>query len=522
MMTRPPRVARVVALTILLAIVAWLEFPTTASAFLDYEDDHIQCELAPGVLIEDINNDYGTTSEDAAEPLHLLAVNTGNVWLLIDEMALDPRIVWAEPSYLNTTPEALRAMVVGLVGGTIEDYEDQDVYSRIHLNELHQHATGSGTIIAVLDTGVNGTHPALLGRVLPGYDFVDEDNDPSDTGNGIDDDNDSMVDEGAGHGTMVAGIAHLAAPGARILPVRVVDDEGVGRTFDVVKGIQYAIAQGADVINLSLGLTTPCEALGRGVGYAIDAGVVVVAAGGNQGIEQPPFFPASLPEVHGVAALDTLDVKADFASFHSTISLSAPGVGIRAPFLDNGWALGAGSSFAAPFVSGQAAVIIGATPTLPKAVTDSLIQDGVADIYQLPGNAPYYGLLGTGRVDGLETWNVIQPQASDVEPSVPSPLPATISIAPNPSALGRDAVITVQWSTPVGDWAAERSSTSPVLVVTDAMGRSVRSLAAARGEAGVWTADWDGRDDASRLLPAGVYFVREMSGPGSAKLLRLR
>ena len=143
-MTRPPRVARVVALTILLAIVAWLEFPTTASAFLDYEDDHIQCELAPGVLIEDINNDYGTTSEDAAEPLHLLAVNTGNVWLLIDEMALDPRIVWAEPSYLNTTPEALRAMVVGLVGGTIEDYEDQDVYSRIHLNELHQHATGSG------------------------------------------------------------------------------------------------------------------------------------------------------------------------------------------------------------------------------------------------------------------------------------------------------------------------------------------------------------------------------------------
>ncbi|MEZ4647197.1 MAG: S8 family serine peptidase [Candidatus Eisenbacteria bacterium] len=509
-------VLRFIGLTVLLAVVACFRFPSTASAVIEYEDDFIQCELAPGVLIEDINNDYGTTSEDAADPLHLLAVNNGNIWLLIDQMFLDPRIVWAEPSYINATPEALRAMVVGLVGGTIEDYEDQDVYSRIHLDVLHEHATGAGAIIAVLDTGVNANHPAFGGQVLPGWDFVDEDNDPSDVGNGIDDDNDTLVDEGAGHGTMVAGIAHLAAPGAQILPVRVVDDEGVGRTFDVVKGIQYAIDQGADVINLSLGLRTACEALGRGVDYAVQAGVVVVAAGGNEGVREPPFFPASLPGVHGVAALDTLDVKADFASFHETISLSGPGVGIRAPFLDDGWALGAGSSFAAPFVSGQAAVIIGATPSLPKAVTDSLMQDGVSGIYQLPGNLPYYGLLGTGRVDGIETWTVLQPQASGVEP-LDLPVSSSISVSPNPSRPGTDMTVTVQWASETG---ADVTSPLP-LVVADATGRAVRSLAASPVSPGVWTARWDGRDDRSRALPAGVYFVSEPGASGSAKVLRL-
>ena len=504
-------------------LVGWLATP--AFAQLEYEDDHLQLELVPGQSIEDVNADYGTTSTDEAGPLHLLQVPEGStVWGVLEEMMGDPRIVWSELSYLNQTPEALRAMVVGVVGGTIEDYEDQDVYGRLHLGTLHQYATGEGVIIAVLDTGVNGDHPALLGHVLPGYDFVDDDDDASDTANGIDDDVDGLVDEGAGHGTMVAGIAHLAAPGAKILPVRVVNDEGTGLTFDVVKGILFAIEQNADILNLSLGLHTPCEALSRGMDLASDAGMIIVAAAGNTSAENPPFFPASLPGVHGVAALDSSDVKADFSSFHPSVSVSGPGVGIRAPFLDDGWAIGAGTSFAAPFVSGQAAIIAGVTPALTKTEADGIVRDGVVDVYQIPENFPFYGKLGPGRIDGIETWNSLR-SLTDVVPGTGPESPGAtgdgprVVVMPNPSPVASDVVLSLRLDGPP---ASAISSNRQPWTVMDVNGRLVRSLEPqAVGKAG-WTVVWNGRDATGRLLPSGLYFVRGGAGVLPTRVLRIQ
>ena len=496
---------------------------SSALAVGDYEDDHLQIELAPGVSIEDINLDYGTTSTDEIPPLHLLQVGPGStIWDLIDEMANDSRIIWAEPSYINETPEALRAMVVGVVGGTIQDYEDQDVYGRLHLGELHEHATGEGIIIAVLDTGVNASHPAFLGHVLPGYDFVDDDDDPSDTTNGIDDDLDGSVDEAAGHGTMVAGIAHLAAPGAEILSVRVINDDGVGRTFDVVKGIQYAIAHNARILNLSLGLRTPCETLTRGVEMAIDAGMIIVAAAGNDPIQDPPFFPATLAGVHGIAALDSVDVKADFSSYHPTVSVSGPGTGIRGPYLDDGWALGAGTSFAAPFVSGQAAIIAGALPALSKTEADGIVQSGVVDVYQIPGNGPYYGLLGTGRVDGIETWELLRTLADIGSGATDQGSvrrgPHLLAV-PNPSPVTAEVVLSVRQP----DEPDSRTSLEPpVWTILDVSGRLLRSLAPQRlGDDG-WTVQWNGRDSSGRKLPSGLYFVRASDGTVTTRILRVQ
>ena len=107
--------------------------------------------------------------------------------------------------------------------------------------------------MAVLDTGV-GPHPDLQPVLLPGHDFIDDDNVPDDVGDGLDNDNDGVTDEGVGHGTHVAGIIHAIAPGARILPVRVLDSDAQGSVFAIAQGIRYAVDQKARVINLSLGL----------------------------------------------------------------------------------------------------------------------------------------------------------------------------------------------------------------------------------------------------------------------------
>lgn len=497
--------------------------PARLLAF-DYENEFLQLELGAGFSIEEIHATYGTTSADEVGSLHLLGVPEGtSVWEVLGDMEGDSRIVWAEPSYLNSTPEALRAMVVGVVGGTVEDYEDQDAYTRLRLDFLHERATGAGAIIAVLDTGVNGDHPALLGHVLPGYDFVDDDEDASDSANGLDDDLDHLVDEGAGHGTMVAGIGHLAAPDADILPVRVLDDEGTGRTFDVVKGVLFAIEQGADVINLSIGLRTPCEMLAHGVELALASGLVVVAAAGNDGAEFPPFYPASLPGVHGVAALDSADVKASFASYHSTVSVSAPGDGIRAPFLDGGWAIGAGSSFAAPFVAGQAAVVRGFRPGISRTTADSVIRAGVTDVYEIEENAPYIGKLGSGRLDGLETWRALQLVAETESSSVPgagdpgaSRSKARFTAAPSPLSPGSELRIVLQDHGTAADSALDPWS------IVDPSGRVVGTVEPRRIDAHTWTASWRGEDRQGAPLPAGHYFLIGPRGVSPARLLLLR
>src|SRR5919107_4262027 len=161
----------------------------------------------------------------------------------------------------------------------------------IESDAAHATATGTGAKIAVVDTGVAAGHPDLAGQILPGHDFVQNDGTPQD---------------GNGHGTHVSGIAlavegngvgvSSVAPGAKLLPVRVLDDAGGGTSEDVAAGIDWARTHGAHVINLSLGSDVPIIGAAGGddidaaIRRAIAAGIVVVAASGNNGVpvcEQP-------------------------------------------------------------------------------------------------------------------------------------------------------------------------------------------------------------------------------------------
>jgi type VII secretion-associated serine protease mycosin len=215
--------------------------------------------------------------------------------------------------------------------------------------------TTSKVTVAVLDTGIDLDHPDLTPNRVAGRDTVAEDNTPNDV---------------YGHGTMTAGIIGAAtnngrgiagvAWNARIMPVKVLDDDGSGTDADIAQGIIWATDHGAKVINMSLGGLGTNTTLANAVRYAINRNVVVVASAGNDG-STIPHYPAAYPGVIGVTATDAQGRFAWFSDHGPTITLAAPGINVRTTTLGAGAATsvgnGTGTSFSAPLVAGVAALV---------------------------------------------------------------------------------------------------------------------------------------------------------------------
>ena len=279
----------------------------------------------------------------------------------------------------------------------------------IESDAAHATATGTGAKIAVIDSGVAAGHPDLAGQILPGHDFVQDDGTPQD---------------GNGHGSHVSGIALAAtgngvgissvAPGARLLPVRVLGDDGGGTSEDVAAGIDWARTNGADVINLSLGSEIPIVGAAGGdetdaaIRRALAAGIVVVAAAGNNGLpvcEQP----AATEGLLCVGSVDKRRMRSFFSSFGQGLGVVAPGGSgvpvtgedILSTVPPDGYQEIAGTSQAAPHAAGVAALLVSMGVRGQAAV--KRILDTATDLGPAGDDAEYgHGLVNArAAVSGL-------------------------------------------------------------------------------------------------------------------------
>ena len=248
----------------------------------------------------------------------------------------------------------------------------------------HFGATGSGVTVAVIDTGVDPTHPALQGVLVNGYDFTrnvaggsestDVNASPDMSGAQaadvqqrtvavLDQRTVAVLDGGNysafGHGTMTAGIVHLVAPQAKIMPLKAFNASGSGYESDILRAIYYAVQHGAKVMNMSWDFPAYSNELATAVKYAQGHGIIAVASAGNDG-KYEYVYPGALPGVINIASTSDSDVQSIFTNYGAPpVTMAAPGEGIMTLYPWGTYAAGWGTSFSTPFVAGTAALMLG-------------------------------------------------------------------------------------------------------------------------------------------------------------------
>jgi hypothetical protein len=247
---------------------------------------------------------------------------------------------------------------------------------QIGVPQAHKVTRGAGIKVAIIDTGVDGSHSELEGRVVGGYDFVNKHE-------GCNDDN--------GHGTHVAGLiageSVGAAPAASLYAAKVLDARGSGNEANVAQGIDWAIENKVNLINMSLGSGYPSPLERELLKAATAKGIVVFAAAGNEG--RGKSYPAAYPGVISVAAVDRNNEHAPFSNIDETVDISAPGVDIVS-CVPGGYAKHSGTSMASPLAAGVGALV---------ASTDcSAIEDALESSAQELGDKEMYG-AGLVRAD---------------------------------------------------------------------------------------------------------------------------
>ncbi len=310
----------------------------------------------------------------------------------------DADVIWGERNYTSQAPEGRPRYFFISATGVPQIVDGPALPDGLEYTPAEACVTGESVVVAVLDTGVDIDHPALASNVLPnGVNMIENTFDVRDLPNGIDDNNDGQVDEMVGHGTHVAGIVLQVAPDAAILPVKVLNSDGVGDAFSVTAGIYYAVEQGADVINLSLGSTYDSIAIQTAVDDASSAGAIVVAATGNGDRSLPVEFPAAADSVISVAATDAVADKASYSNFHETVDISAPGDNVSSAYPDGIYTSSSGTSMSTPIVAGSIALILERQPDAAAESVFAVLQStsGPFDL----SDPALEGLLGTGEID---------------------------------------------------------------------------------------------------------------------------
>jgi thermitase len=290
---------------------------------------------------------------------------------------------------------------------------------------LDTRLTGAGTV-AVIDTGVDPAHPALAGVLVPGYDFTrNTAGMPSELadlnsqtaaslaqsttsfldGNGVvqvsgstlailDQSTTSFLDgtlpPAFGHGTMTAGLVHLIAPTAKIMPLKAFRADGSSDTYSIIRAIYYAVDHGANIISMSFEMAQASPGLRVALDYASANNVVSVASAGNDA-QDAAVFPAGLSNVIGIGSTNNFDQRSAFSNFGSTdVTFAAPGEGVISTYPGNHYAAGWGTSFSAPIVAGASSLIL--QKQRHKWNSQCLVMKALRHAVPVP-------LMGYGRID---------------------------------------------------------------------------------------------------------------------------
>ena len=251
---------------------------------------------------------------------------------------------------------------------------------------------GGTGIVAVIDTGVDVNHPVLYPVLLPGYDFtrnqagasewldvstlqngyVDTDTQDQQPGYvqqstaAVLDQSTAAVLDGKdytafGHGTMTSGLIHLVAPNAKILPLKAFSSDGTGYLSNIVAALYYAVQHKANVVNMSFDLTSSSPSLNQAVSYANKAGVVLVAAAGNEDTNAAVYPAALNSSVVGIASTTNWDSRSTFSNYGAVdVWIAAPGENIVSTFPGGTYASASGTSFSSPIVAGTVALMLSA------------------------------------------------------------------------------------------------------------------------------------------------------------------
>lgn len=362
-----------------------------AAGAAGYVRGHVIVQTEPGEDVGTIDDDYNTTTYAQVSSRNVYALNTPagiDELTFIRELQGDPRIRYAEVDSRCTLPEVDGhhfhfAFDRGPNPGA---YVNQGAYAQV---QWPSGARGSGVTVAILDTGADLSHPALKGVFVPGFNALHPGGDPLDAA-------DTSPAPALGHGTMIAGLIAKLAPGVRLMPVRVLDSAGQGTLLTVLEGLDFATAHKAQVINMSFGTTQYSPDLADALGAAADAGVILVASAGNENANERDY-PAADPNVLAVASVEAGNVKSSYSDFGTHIAVVAPGSGIRSTYWDGGYADWSGTSFAAPFVVAEAALVLSSRPAL---LADQVGERVRSTALSVDGsNRRYRGMLGDGLID---------------------------------------------------------------------------------------------------------------------------
>jgi subtilisin family serine protease len=281
---------------------------------------------------------------------------------------------------------------------------------------------GAG-IVAMIDTGVDTQHPALVPVLVPGYNFIDNTSNGSETGT-VNQSSAAVLDGGGpvyvnqstvafvnqssaavldgggaafGHGTMTAGIVHLVAPSAQIMPLKAFDEDGSGYLSNIVRATYYAAQHGSKVISMSFSFDTSSPEMSNAIQYAGTKGIVCVASAGNDGADVV-VYPAGTSGVMGVASTSDYDTRSTFSNYGSDVWVAAPGEGIISTYPYGTYSASWGTSFSAPFVSGTAALLVEISPNVNQQSAAAAIANAVP--LSTAG-------MGNGRLDvyqAVEAW----------------------------------------------------------------------------------------------------------------------